>query len=29
MATQTQTKGFVLDYVKTIGIVNNGFNVGL
>ena len=26
MATQTQTKGFVLDYVKTIGIVNNGFN---
>ena len=26
MATQTQTKGFVLDYVKTIGIVNNGYN---
>ena len=26
MATQTPTKSFILDYVKTIGIVNNGFN---
>ncbi len=26
MSTQTKSPGFVLDYVKTIGIVNNGFN---
>ena len=26
MATQTKVKSFALEYVKTIGIVNNGFN---
>ncbi len=26
MSTQTNTPGIALDYVKTIGIVNNGFN---
>jgi|TARA_B100000809_G_scaffold8478_1_gene8194 DNA-binding beta-propeller fold protein YncE len=26
LSTQTKSPGFVLDYVKTIGIVNNGFN---
>ena len=26
MSTQTQSPGIALDYVKTIGIVNNGFN---
>ena len=26
MSTQTKSPGIILDYVKTIGIVNNGFN---
>ena len=26
MSTQTKSPGIVLDYVKTIGIVNNGFS---
>jgi hypothetical protein len=26
VSTQTKSPGIILDYVKTIGIVNNGFN---